>query len=373
MITIAVVASLVVYAWVFGYINFTTAKTGNSLVIQSVANCTGGSTAQNGNLTIYVQNTGEGLLYLTSNSFYVDSTPREIVSLNGAPDPSIPFKLEQGKTVSVVLNYPITSSANSHDIKVVSSEGTFYESLNVHVNYNAPASTVQTEEPEPITHGVISIAFDDGYQSVYQNGLPVLEQHGVHSTIYMVSDAVGNVFEGYPCMTANQLLTLQNEGHEIGSHGKSHVYFPGLTDSKIREELSVSKQALESYGLTVNNFAYPYGDANSATNNIALEYYRSARTAYEGHGSFNMKIGSSNCVLTGYPGENDAYIYDQVDSTASSNSWTIVFFHSVVTEYSNPIDPYSISVEDFNAFIDYSLSKGIQFMTVNEALNLQSP
>ena len=37
MIAIAVVASLVVYAWVMGYIGYQTGKTGDSVVIQSVS------------------------------------------------------------------------------------------------------------------------------------------------------------------------------------------------------------------------------------------------------------------------------------------------------------------------------------------------
>ena len=36
MIAIAVVASLVVYAWVMGYIGYQTSKTGDSVVIQSI-------------------------------------------------------------------------------------------------------------------------------------------------------------------------------------------------------------------------------------------------------------------------------------------------------------------------------------------------
>ncbi len=40
MIAIAVVASLVTYAWVMGYMNFPTEKTGKAIQIQSVSNAT---------------------------------------------------------------------------------------------------------------------------------------------------------------------------------------------------------------------------------------------------------------------------------------------------------------------------------------------
>ena len=53
LIAIAVVASLVAYAWVMGYIGFQTAKTGQAVQIQSVSDR---ATV----LTVYVQNTGQG-------------------------------------------------------------------------------------------------------------------------------------------------------------------------------------------------------------------------------------------------------------------------------------------------------------------------
>ena len=52
LIAIAVVASLVVYAWVMGYIGYQTSNAGNSVVIQSVPMPADKVT------TIYLQNTG---------------------------------------------------------------------------------------------------------------------------------------------------------------------------------------------------------------------------------------------------------------------------------------------------------------------------
>jgi len=65
MIAVAVVASLVVYAWVMGYVGFQTGKTGQAIQIQSMANSTSG-------LTLYVQNVGDGGVTLDANSVYVN-------------------------------------------------------------------------------------------------------------------------------------------------------------------------------------------------------------------------------------------------------------------------------------------------------------
>src|SRR5674476_26833 len=75
MIAIAVVASLVTYAWVMGYMNFTTEKTGKAIQIQSVAQQSAGAKV----FTLYVQNVGDSAIALTNaNSVFINgavSTP----------------------------------------------------------------------------------------------------------------------------------------------------------------------------------------------------------------------------------------------------------------------------------------------------------
>ena len=82
LIAIAVVAALVAYAWVMGYIFGTTVKVGHSVQVQSVANVTDAITLQfGGKLLIYVQNVGQGPVKLSypDNSVYVNNVPRTIL------------------------------------------------------------------------------------------------------------------------------------------------------------------------------------------------------------------------------------------------------------------------------------------------------
>jgi flagellin-like protein len=62
MIAVAVAASLVTYAWVMGYLGFTTNKVGKAIQIQSVA--------KDG--TVYVQNVGDSTL--TMAEAYLDGS-----------------------------------------------------------------------------------------------------------------------------------------------------------------------------------------------------------------------------------------------------------------------------------------------------------
>ena len=90
MIAIAVVASLIVYAWVIGYIGSGTTKASNSMLIQS-------TTIKDGQLVVYVQNVGQGDLELRpSESVYVNSILKNIDQIKTAlSDGLVTFSPEQ--------------------------------------------------------------------------------------------------------------------------------------------------------------------------------------------------------------------------------------------------------------------------------------
>jgi peptidoglycan/xylan/chitin deacetylase (PgdA/CDA1 family) len=219
------------------------------------------------------------------------------------------------------------------------------------------------------THGAISIAFDDNAQDQYDYAFPLLQAKGMVATFYVVTDDIND-----PYMSVAELQALQDYGCEIGSHSKTHPPFTALSDSEIREECEISKQVLQSYGLSVNNFAYPYGDRNNHTDSIVAEYYRSARSAYAP--PYIMQFPVSQFVLPGFPGETgdpDALsrLQSMADEVYSTDSWAIIFFHHVIPDVSG--SPYAISSQEFESFLDYIAYKGVPTITVNQGLDLVSP
>jgi flagellin-like protein len=131
MIAIAVVASLVTYAWVMGYMNFTTEKTGKAIQIQSVSYS--GTTGASGvdTFTIYVQNIGDsdvkfagtgtsgtGVVYANDASATVTSIKVANVETTSLP---------QQNTATIIATVPggSTSGPTSVTIKVTTTDGTF--------------------------------------------------------------------------------------------------------------------------------------------------------------------------------------------------------------------------------------------------------
>lgn len=122
MIAVAVVASLVAYAWVMGYIGGQTQKTGEAIQIQSVSGI--GTT----NINVYVQNVGQGTVKLVSNQcLYINGT----LTTNSAFADTTGFVASTGvlqsqSTATITAAAGRTIAAGDvYIIKVTVADGTF--------------------------------------------------------------------------------------------------------------------------------------------------------------------------------------------------------------------------------------------------------
>ena len=222
------------------------------------------------------------------------------------------------------------------------------------------------------THGVVSIVFDDNYQDQYDNAKQIMETRNITGTFYVVTDHIrGVTTSDSQYMTISEIQTLQNEGHEIGSHSKTHSTFTSLSEAQIRDECSISKQVLTSYGLFISSLAYPNGPTNNTVDSIVSQYYRSGRTAYVG--PYPTQLPTSQFRIPGYANETTDYsslpsLKALVDQVYSTNSWAIILFHHIKPEVNG--EAYTTSTQDFTSLLDYIISKGVQTLTVDQTLNL---
>jgi FlaG/FlaF family flagellin (archaellin) len=124
MIVIAVAASLVAYAWVMGYIGFTTNRVGKAIQIQSIAKGGGGT-----DLLVYVQNVGQTALNL-------DPTGKSVVYVNDAlMDCTLDAAhadgvLDAGETATLTIAGAGSLLDAKLSVKVQTTDGTFIEKTN---------------------------------------------------------------------------------------------------------------------------------------------------------------------------------------------------------------------------------------------------
>ena len=116
----------------------------------------------------------------------------------------------------------------------------------------------------PPDQDAVAITFDDGLASFGTIAAPLLLQHGLPVTLFVVSDAVGssNVWRGrqdtgipvQPLLDWEQLGALERAGVRLGAHTCTH---PRLT-------------ALEG---DVKTFAYPYGAVSPAARDVVARTF----------------------------------------------------------------------------------------------------
>jgi peptidoglycan/xylan/chitin deacetylase (PgdA/CDA1 family) len=122
------------------------------------------------------------------------------------------------------------------------------------------------------------VTFDDGFRSVLDRALPVMERLGVPGTLFAVTrfaargdslswDGVDHWREGryadqLASMSWDDLRGLADAGWEVGSPTRSHPRLTTLSDERLADELGSSRaECAEAMG-RCDAIAYPYGDVD---------------------------------------------------------------------------------------------------------------
>jgi glycosyltransferase involved in cell wall biosynthesis/peptidoglycan/xylan/chitin deacetylase (PgdA/CDA1 family) len=149
----------------------------------------------------------------------------------------------------------------------------------------------------------VAITFDDGFRVQMADALDLLQKHGAKATFFVPTGFIELESEpglaadyslrahhyGRPlaAMTVDDLRDLQRLGHEIGSHGVSHLSMSAVAEPLAHQEAGTSRARLTNWlGHAPAGFAYPYGHAVSSVGDpaawVAAAGYRYAVTLRRG-------------------------------------------------------------------------------------------
>lgn len=132
----------------------------------------------------------------------------------------------------------------------------------------------------PHDENVVAVTFDDGFRSVGERALPLMEELGMPGTVFVPTSFAGqegpmawpgiSQWLGTPHekelvpMSWDDLRRLGERGWEIGSHSRTHPRLTSLGDSELREELEGSRVDCEdAMGRPCTSLAYPFGDVDA--------------------------------------------------------------------------------------------------------------
>ena len=159
-----------------------------------------------------------------------------------------------------------------------------------------PVYDLETLLDKPNEPGV-AITFDDGMQSVYENALPVLQQHSAPAHLFLTTQAIENEtpwpaqpagIPSFDMLSWEQLETMHAAGVRIESHTHTHPDMRHISVDRMYEECNKADMLItRRLGRQPEYFAYPYGFHNTAARNFAGKRYKGTVTVELRHLSQN--------------------------------------------------------------------------------------
>ena len=138
----------------------------------------------------------------------------------------------------------------------------------------------------------IIITFDDGYQTVYTHGLPLLERYGFKATVFLSTGLLGREIRwkrpsrtspSFRMLTWDEINLMNRCGVEFGAHTVTHRFLTSLPVELARREILQSKALIEqNIGKSVDVFAFPSGKTNESLRGVVRHAFRAACTSYPG-------------------------------------------------------------------------------------------
>jgi hypothetical protein len=205
----------------------------------------------------------------------------------------------------------------------------------------------------------VILTFDDDWKGQYLHIKPILEKYGFKGTFFVTCNCLTyqnltycNNF-GLPShvMTWNDVKILQDEGHDIQSHGMSHKDLTQLSRQALEYEVGQSKQCLLDNGINSTIFANAFstGWDNATVVEVIAKYYDMARNGLLDPG----QLTHLKC---------DEYISNQTDCRTYSDNGTLTYANR-----------YSIRASDHNYFDHTSRHNDTKIMSAFiETINNQT-
>ncbi len=214
-----------------------------------------------------------------------------------------------------------------------------------------------------LTQGIVTVAFDDGWQSVWKDALPVLKKYNIRTTQYIISEVADKGMQEY--MDKGAIKELKRFGHEVGSHSLTHCNQTTLKEAEIKDNATRSKELLEKDGLgPIKSFAYPLGQYNEMTQEIYGREYPLIRTSDFGYN--DRYFDESNIQSIGIlSSTSDKEFQSWLDHARSRRLWVVLVYHRI-----NESGDYSVTSDQLGRQMKMIAESGLQVMPLSEAADL---
>jgi len=113
----------------------------------------------------------------------------------------------------------------------------------------------------------VVLTFDDGYDDLYLNAYPIMQEYGFIGTMYLVVNNFANKYG----ITSDQVQEMYEAGWEVASHSKTHANLR-KDNVDMRDEICRSRlELIRILDIPIYSFAYPYVEANEYIKNFTRD------------------------------------------------------------------------------------------------------
>ena len=209
---------------------------------------------------------------------------------------------------------------------------------------------------------IVTMIFDDGFESNVNTVLPVLDKYGFktthcYATMYL---------EGQPSQI-DSLLKISKDGQETCAHTVNHYDLTTQSIPTIDYELSHSQNFLASTtGQQITDFVTPFGAYNSTVIQETKKYFKSHRTTDEGYNSKDnldpYKILVQNMQVT----TTLAQFKQWINKAKADHTWLVLLYHAV--DVPGGLDQFDTKKADFDAQMKWLSTAGVTVERMDQAL-----
>lgn len=215
------------------------------------------------------------------------------------------------------------------------------------------------------TKGFVSITFDDGWDSIYDNGKPVMDKYGIRSTQFIIPEILGESDR----MTQAEVDDLHRQGHEISGHGAVSLVDLEISDGieAVESYLQYCREWTAEHGYRGQDmWAYPNGNHTEQIQTLVNKYFSVAR-ALAVCGQPTSAVNPRHVSARTVSGNSDtaAGINGEIDDAIANQDWLILVFHKIVP--TQTVDT-EFETADFDTVMQHIYDSGYTCLPMGEVL-----
>ena len=212
--------------------------------------------------------------------------------------------------------------------------------------------------------GIVTLVFDDGYQHILQNVIPLLDHYKIPAVFAIPLEK--NILQQESDHQLADLTTwqqaLHNSPHELAAHSVTHRDLTTVTATELEHELQTPAQALPATTLI-----YPGGAQNDTVIAATKKYYSAARTVQKG---FNHIPAKNPLQLKTYDFTRHNFSVTKANLLALyaflTNSWLIETYHIVSDQ--DTTNTHVVSQKGLEKHLQILQNLPVSTKTINQVL-----